>query len=479
MPFDDDTQTFTRIWTFANQFAAGEEADRADFDVALDDLADGLTDAVEYLLGEIAGISEENLYLGEYDEFPETQDGGAPLVDGNLILLDGLFYLWIDSAWASVGGNHGATETGLALFTAASIEAVREMLGLGSTALLSFNPSQIDGNMTFLDNVQAGFGTDADLTIKHNGTSGFIANGTGTLFIDSTSVAVRDPDDSLSTSFGISADEVSGSVLASTLEAEAGVANNKLMTPLSTRAAAAAVVFDLTDLALTDLNTITDGGFYYVQTTCTNSPDSAQSWFLEVMELAATEVQQRAYRHALDNGQLAIRQCLGGVWSDWHFVSARESSAVQALTSGAQVDFSSVPVYATEVMIHARALSASGAAELSLRLRAASAGTITTGYVGASSQIAASAASAAFAVTDRITVANLADAADTYTGLIRLVKNGNTNIWSVIADGRIAAAHCRTVGTVDLGVNGIVGFRLYLSAGSFDGSGSFYVDWKT
>jgi hypothetical protein len=49
MPFDDDTKRFSRVWAFADQFDAGEEAMRANFDVALADLATGLNDSIAYL----------------------------------------------------------------------------------------------------------------------------------------------------------------------------------------------------------------------------------------------------------------------------------------------------------------------------------------------------------------------------------------------------------------------------------------------
>lgn len=237
MPFDDDTKRFARIWTFADQFASGEEALRADFDTALEDIKDGLNDAVIYLEGAIDAIAAENFYLGAKEDFPVENNEGGDLVDGNLILLDGLFYLWTADTWASVGGNHGLTETGLALLAAASESNARGILGLGSTAMLDFDPTGIDGNLTFLDGVQANFGTGSDLIVKHSGTSGFISNGTGTLFVDSTTVTFRDPADALSTSFGIASDTVAGTVLATEAEAEAGTADDKLMTPLAVRQA--------------------------------------------------------------------------------------------------------------------------------------------------------------------------------------------------------------------------------------------------
>ncbi len=49
MPFSSDLKTFTRTWQFVDQFVAGEDADRADFDVAFDDLANGMQVMFDYL----------------------------------------------------------------------------------------------------------------------------------------------------------------------------------------------------------------------------------------------------------------------------------------------------------------------------------------------------------------------------------------------------------------------------------------------
>jgi hypothetical protein len=54
VPFHQSTKRFSRIWKFVDQFISGDAALRSSFDVALDDVADGLNAAVFHMESEIA-----------------------------------------------------------------------------------------------------------------------------------------------------------------------------------------------------------------------------------------------------------------------------------------------------------------------------------------------------------------------------------------------------------------------------------------
>ncbi|HLP66390.1 MAG TPA: hypothetical protein VK181_02605 [Rhizobium sp.] len=229
----------------------------------------------------------------------------------------------------------------------------------------------------------------------------------------------------------------------------------------------------------TDLDTIVEGGFYHGNNTIVNRPDaSTSSWYYLVMPFNSTNnIMQVAFRLASDNCQIAIRQRVGGVWGTWKTTGARDGSTVQSLT-GIGVNFASVPIYATKVSVSIFDASADAARQLSMQLRAATVGNITTGYLTTSSQIAAAAASAAFGITDRIVLADLASLTDSYSGTITFTKVAGTTFWDVEAIGRIAAAQCRSWGRVDIGSTGITGCRIQLNGGAFD-AGTFYVTWET
>lgn len=326
----------------------------------------------------------------------------------------------------------------------------RSNLGLGTIATQAANAVAITGGTVKLTDSQTlTLGTGDDLVIQHNGTDTTINGATGAVKV-----------------------QQAGSTKIETTSTGATVTGLTTTTTLKVRG--------LIDLASTDLNTVTEGGEYYVQTSSTNGPDNSQAWFMAVKELSGNDVQQWAVRHALDNGQMAIRQRLSGTWSDWHFIGAREASTSQSFPSATSVDYTSVPVYATEVNVHilGASSSAAGIAALSIRLRAASVGVVTTGYTQANSGIAVSTAAANVSTTDRIPLFGLIDAADTVTGTVNLRRVGTTNQWMITAFGRRNTAAVYAFGTVDLGANALNGFRLLLDSGNFD-AGTYFVDWRT
>lgn len=233
------------------------------------------------------------------------------------------------------------------------------------------------------------------------------------------------------------------------------------------------------NLSAVDVQTATEGGQYYIQPGCTNSPDTAQGWFLDVGSLSGTDLVQIAYRHAVDTGQVAIKTRVGGTWSDWHFFGGREGTSAQSFPAAAQADFTAIPVYATEVGIHVAGVSSTavGAALFSLQLRAASVGAVATGYYGSTATITASAIAAGFASTTKVDIAGLLNNADAFTGDIRMRRVSATNRWNIGVDGRRGDALFRGFATVDLGANPIAGVRFLLDTGNFDNSATYTVDW--
>lgn len=79
MPFNSETKTFSRVWRFVDQFRAGDDANRADFDTALGDIADGLQQAIDYLEEKI------DTYLPGTGIDPATMTGETFSGDGNSV----------------------------------------------------------------------------------------------------------------------------------------------------------------------------------------------------------------------------------------------------------------------------------------------------------------------------------------------------------------------------------------------------------
>lgn len=260
MPFSDITNRFARIWRFVDNFVTADAAERADFDTAFGDLEGGLNDAIEYLEGEIEASVQGVPLLGIKEVLPETDDSGGPLQPGSLVVVDALFYSWDGADWIETGGDHGASAIGLQILRAANAAAIRTSIGLGTTALLNFNPSDITGAMTFADNVPLRLGTDLDLIISHDGTNSRIQEaGAGGLFIDTTLLTVRNSAgtktgltvagdgvltgyfdnaqkfvtsaEGLTVTGALSADVVAGNWLATLAEQQAGTSATKILTP--------------------------------------------------------------------------------------------------------------------------------------------------------------------------------------------------------------------------------------------------------
>lgn len=210
MPFDSGTGIFTRIWKFVDQYLPGDDALRAGFDTAFDDVANGLNGAVDYFNTELAGIAAtRGLYLGEKPTLPTTDNTGGPLVDGNSVIVGDLQYYWKDDVWNEVG-IPGANALGLILLglenTPEGRALARTALGLGGTALLDWNPADITGSMRARDNVVLGFGTGtgptpgtspipSDFTIRHDGANTYMqVLGDGNVFLDTDTFTLRSKD---------------------------------------------------------------------------------------------------------------------------------------------------------------------------------------------------------------------------------------------------------------------------------------------
>lgn len=155
MPLNLAGTIFSRIWKFVDHRSAGDDVTRSDLDAALDDIADGLNGVIDRLDGRVDTAETHILYLGDFDsgDLPTATATGADLQRGNLILSEGRFWAWdaTDLVWAGVGGDHDTTSLGNALRTAEDAETARTSLGLGTAAVLDWDPADITTNMVLAE----------------------------------------------------------------------------------------------------------------------------------------------------------------------------------------------------------------------------------------------------------------------------------------------------------------------------------------
>ncbi|RMA42156.1 hypothetical protein [Rhodophyticola porphyridii] len=136
MPWNLGSKTITRVWQFVDQFTATETVDRADLDVALDDIKTGVNDAITYLITEIADAASSELYLGVASSPPTTNNTGGALAQGNLYIKSPEYdaYVWTGTAWTLAEQFAAASSYFKGLVTAEDQAALRGLLGLGSAS---------------------------------------------------------------------------------------------------------------------------------------------------------------------------------------------------------------------------------------------------------------------------------------------------------------------------------------------------------
>lgn len=165
MPFSNITNRFARIWQFIDQFAAGENADREDFDVALNDVRDSMNAAIAYLEGLAGGGTATDLrYLGRTDTPPATRSGGGALVAGDfyVTVTAPTIFVWTGAAYETTAEIPRLNAAVQDFLDSTSQSEMRGALALGTAATQ---------NVGAFATAAQGAKADAALTVEAGGTS--------------------------------------------------------------------------------------------------------------------------------------------------------------------------------------------------------------------------------------------------------------------------------------------------------------------
>lgn len=155
MPFNPSTNRLDALWNFVDQFQAGDDAARSDFDTAFQDVRAGINDMAAYLEGllNVDGLTDQR-YLGRSATAPTLRANGDNLFIGDFYSTSdalgrtNLFYVWDGVAF--VPASDFAAITGFFRNLAAVEDAatMRGILELGSAAVqnaTAFAPSSLTG----------------------------------------------------------------------------------------------------------------------------------------------------------------------------------------------------------------------------------------------------------------------------------------------------------------------------------------------
>jgi hypothetical protein len=140
MPFNGTSKRLERIWAFVDQFIAGENAERADFDVVFNDVVNSTNDAVAYLEGLIAAINiTDARFLGLKATAPTTRNDASALQDGDQYVSSaaadlGVIYVRNSGAWIRATDYTAPSTFFKTLLGAADAATLRGLIGLGSAA---------------------------------------------------------------------------------------------------------------------------------------------------------------------------------------------------------------------------------------------------------------------------------------------------------------------------------------------------------
>lgn len=98
MPFNSTTKRYDRPWQFVDRYAAGEHAPRTGFDLALNDSAAGVNDAIQYLEGVTDALdlkiddAETAFMSARIPVFATSAALGAAAVPQDVIVVDGVMH---------------------------------------------------------------------------------------------------------------------------------------------------------------------------------------------------------------------------------------------------------------------------------------------------------------------------------------------------------------------------------------------------
>lgn len=136
MPFNSSTNKVERLYRFVDQFAAGQEIRRGDFDATLDDLVAAINNLSVDIAEQIAGSQSVDLYLGASSTNPTVGIGGAALVPYNVFVKIPEYELRVydGAAWRVMSNLADATTFFEQLSIIPDSAGFRAALGLGSAA---------------------------------------------------------------------------------------------------------------------------------------------------------------------------------------------------------------------------------------------------------------------------------------------------------------------------------------------------------
>lgn len=138
MPFNGTSKRIERLWAFVDQFAAGDDATRADFDASHNDINDSVNDAIAYLEGLVSGLVDPR-YVGLSATPPTTRADASALQDDDLYISSdaadlGVIYVRSGGAWIRATDYTAPSAFFKTLLGSADAATMRGLLGLGSAS---------------------------------------------------------------------------------------------------------------------------------------------------------------------------------------------------------------------------------------------------------------------------------------------------------------------------------------------------------
>lgn len=159
MPFNPSTNRLDALWNFVDQFQAGDDAARSDFDTAFQDVRAGINDMAAYLEGllNVDGLTDQR-YLGRSATPPTLRANGDNLFIGDFYSTSdaagrtNLFYVWDGVAFVPASDFAAITPFFKSLAVVDTAATMRGLLQLGTAALQNadaFAPVSVGGAIAF------------------------------------------------------------------------------------------------------------------------------------------------------------------------------------------------------------------------------------------------------------------------------------------------------------------------------------------
>lgn len=224
-----------------------------------------------------------------------------------------------------------------------------------------------------------------------------------------------------------------------------------------------------------DADDITTSGWFTIPSSgASNTPRDGTGWFVQSIRVGATSMAQIAYANAADYTETAQRVMTSGVWSDWRFRGI--DSETIATTSGDDLEWTSIPIYAKRIALHFVGVSLSAADHIRIQARITTTGIIQTGYTQAFTY-SPSNATTTETKTDAFYLQSTG-ASDVFNGVVILERIAGTNTWSFSTNMSRGATVIHGGGNIAL-AGTLNGLRISSeSAATFD-AGSATAVWQT